>query len=71
MKIRVPASSANLGPGFDSFGLAWQKYNEITFAFSDELTITGCDARYADENNRIPPRRGELRPQGGEAAHRL
>ena len=29
MKIRVPASSANLGPGFDCFGIAWQLYNEL------------------------------------------
>lgn len=51
MKIRVPASSANLGPGFDSFGLAWQLYNEISFDEADALTITGCDTRYRDENN--------------------
>ena len=28
--VRVPATSANLGPGFDSFGLALPIYNEIT-----------------------------------------
>jgi len=28
--IRVPASSANLGPGFDAFGLALTLYDEIT-----------------------------------------
>ena len=26
MKIRVPATSANLGPGFDSCGIALSKY---------------------------------------------
>ncbi len=31
MRLRVPASSANLGPGFDCLGLAWQLYNEIEF----------------------------------------
>lgn len=51
MKIRVPASSANLGPGFDSFGLAWQMYNEISFAPSDTMSIRGCDERYRGENN--------------------
>ncbi len=51
MKIRVPASSANLGPGFDCFGLAWRMYNVISFELSEELTITGCDARYAGEDN--------------------
>ena len=30
-KIRAPATSANLGPGFDSLGLALQIYNEFSF----------------------------------------
>lgn len=29
VKVRVPATSANLGPGFDSIGLALQIYNEL------------------------------------------
>lgn len=29
MKIRVPATTANLGPGFDSFGLALNLYLEV------------------------------------------
>ena len=52
MIVRVPASSANLGPGFDSFGLAWKIYNEIEFLFMEEgLTISGCDERYCGEDN--------------------
>jgi len=52
MKIRVPASSANLGPGFDCFGIAWQLYNELEFELCDSgLYITGCDDRYANEEN--------------------
>ena len=27
--VRVPATSANLGPGFDSFGLALARYDEV------------------------------------------
>jgi homoserine kinase len=27
--VRVPATSANLGPGFDCFGLAWELCNEL------------------------------------------
>ena len=34
--VRVPATSANCGPGFDSLGLALTLYNEFTFAISDE-----------------------------------
>jgi homoserine kinase len=30
MRARVPASSANLGPGFDTLGLALQRYTEVT-----------------------------------------
>ncbi|MGZ5409630.1 MAG: homoserine kinase, partial [Aeromicrobium sp.] len=30
LTVRVPASSANLGPGFDSLGLALSLYDEIT-----------------------------------------
>ena len=51
MKIRVPASSANLGPGFDSFGLAWQLYNEISFEPADKLSFSGCDRQYQNEQN--------------------
>ncbi len=51
MKLRIPASSANLGPGFDCFGLAWQLYNEIEFEFSDELRVEGCDPRFANADN--------------------
>ncbi|MBN9609511.1 MAG: homoserine kinase [Actinobacteria bacterium 69-20] len=29
VRIRVPASSANLGPGYDSFGLALGRYDEV------------------------------------------
>ena len=29
MKIRVPATSANLGPGFDCLGLALNLYNDF------------------------------------------
>jgi homoserine kinase len=39
-RIRVPASSANLGPGFDTLGLALQIYLECRFEPSESLTIT-------------------------------
>ena len=31
VRIRVPATTANLGPGFDSFGCALALYNTLTF----------------------------------------
>lgn len=50
MRVRVPASSANLGPGFDALGLALGVYLTCTFETADRLSIQvrGRDA------NRIP-----------------
>ncbi|MDQ6699554.1 MAG: homoserine kinase [Acidobacteriota bacterium] len=44
--VRVPASSANLGPGFDALGLALDLYLECRFGGSAELHIdvSGRDA---------------------------
>jgi homoserine kinase len=39
-KARVPASSANLGPGFDSLALALQLYTDISIAPADQFSIT-------------------------------
>ena len=33
--VRVPATSANLGPGFDSFGLALARYDEVSARLRD------------------------------------
>lgn len=50
--VRVPASTANLGPGFDSFGCGLGLYNELTFEEKDAgLTFSGCDPRYANDRN--------------------
>ena len=29
VRVRVPATTANLGPGFDTLGLALKLYNEV------------------------------------------
>lgn len=42
--VRVPASTANLGPGFDALGLALALYNEVTISWAAsglELTVEG------------------------------
>lgn len=55
--LRVPASSANLGPGFDALGLALSVYLECRFRTSVRLSIraSGCDAHSIplDESNLI------------------
>ena len=50
-KIKVPATSANLGPGYDTFGLALNLYNEYSFKLdiSDELEITIKDKNNNDQ----------------------
>lgn len=54
IKVKVPATSANLGPGFDTLGLALNLYN--TFSFKEipkGLEIEGCDNYYANEKNLV------------------
>ena len=43
IKIRVPATSANLGPGFDCLGLALNIWNEVSFEPAEKLIyhVTG------------------------------
>ena len=50
--IRVPATTANLGPGFDAFGCALSLYTDVTFEETEfGLEITGCDEAYAGPDN--------------------
>ena len=51
MIVKAPASSANLGPGFDCFGIAWKCYNTIEFEKSSTLEISGCDSRFINADN--------------------
>ena len=39
VRVRVPASSANLGPGFDSLGLALDIYDEVVAMVSDDAGV--------------------------------
>lgn len=50
--IRVPATTANLGPGFDAFGCALSLYTDVTFEETESgLQITGCDEAYTGPDN--------------------
>ena len=52
MIVQVPASSANLGPGFDCFGIAWELYNRIEYTLRENgLTISGCEERFQNRDN--------------------
>ena len=43
MKFRIPATSANIGSGFDALGIALSMYNEVEIEESDSLEITSLD----------------------------
>ena len=47
--VRVPATSANLGPGFDSFGLALARYDEVTATLRVEGLVVEVVGVGADE----------------------
>jgi len=53
--VRVPATSANLGPGFDALGLALALYNEVVAEERDGVTVTidgeGDDRLARDAHN--------------------
>jgi homoserine kinase len=45
VRVRVPATSANLGPGFDALGLALALYDDVTARVTDG----GCEVRVHGE----------------------
>ena len=50
--VRVPATTANLGPGFDAFGCALSLHTDVTFEETESgLEITGCDEAFAGPDN--------------------
>ncbi|MHC1735123.1 MAG: homoserine kinase [Erysipelotrichaceae bacterium] len=54
IKVRVPATSANLGSGFDCFGLALALYAEVGFEqLPSGYVIEGCPEKYQNETNLV------------------
>ena len=57
VRVRVPATSANLGPGFDALGIACTLYNEMTLTLTHEpglhISARGEGAAFipSDERN--------------------
>ena len=50
--VRVPATTANLGPGFDAFGCALSLHTDVTFEETAcGLEITGCDEAFTGPDN--------------------
>lgn len=48
VSINVPASTANVGPGYDVFGIALTLYNTITIEESEKLEIIVCGNKADD-----------------------
>lgn len=54
IRVRVPATSANLGVGYDCLGMALELYGECTFDFSKEgLFVSGCPAEFQNADNLV------------------
>ncbi|MGG7178697.1 homoserine kinase [Clostridium paraputrificum] len=54
IRVRVPATSANMGPGFDSLGIAIQLYNEFGFRETESgLSFKGVPEEFCNEDNVI------------------
>jgi homoserine kinase len=49
IRIRVPATSANLGPGFDAFGLALALYDEVQIGTADDGLAIEVEGEGAEE----------------------
>ncbi|MGB9376709.1 MAG: homoserine kinase [Mycobacteriales bacterium] len=52
VRVRVPATSANLGPGFDAFGLALSLYDDVVVRVAD----SGLEVDVAGEGADVVPR---------------
>ena len=53
IKIQVPATTANIGCGFDTLGMALTLYSTFTFEKNDGFKITGCPEKYQNEDNLV------------------
>lgn len=53
LKIKTPCSSANIGPGFDCLGIAFDIYNYFTFAPSDKNAYRGFAEKYCNDSNMV------------------
>lgn len=51
IEIRVPATSANLGPGFDCLGMALAIYNRFLFEPADDFEMYNVDPRFDNDEN--------------------
>lgn len=57
VRVQAPATTANLGPGFDSLGMALNLYNDIQLSIADETTVEidgeGADSLPRDDRHLV------------------
>jgi len=54
IEVRVPATSANIGPGFDCLGIALNMYNKFFVEeIKEGLIFEGCEDKFKNEDNLI------------------
>lgn len=51
IEIKVPATTANIGPGFDTLGIALSLYDVFEVSPSLRWAVEGCDPAYRGEDN--------------------
>ncbi|MBW2040123.1 MAG: homoserine kinase [Deltaproteobacteria bacterium] len=54
-RLRIPASTSNIGPGFDTLGLALNLYNYLEMEEIDEGVIVHCEGEGAERLGEITP----------------
>jgi homoserine kinase len=72
--VRVPATTANLGPGFDTLGIALKLHNNISIRETDDLAIERVDSMRGNaaalamtrEAANVFFRRSKLKPHGAQ-----
>lgn len=54
IRVKVPATSANMGPGFDTLGIAFNLYNVFEFSEEDEgIIFHGFKKEFSNEDNAV------------------
>jgi len=51
IRINCPATSANLGPGFDCLGIAFDIYNSFEVELADDDILENCQKEFNNANN--------------------
>ena len=51
--VRTFSTSANLGPGFDTFGICFDLYNDYSFEKSNEYKLVNFEEKYSSPNNNL------------------